>query len=74
MPFSLFLCLYKSFWKGFESDQRRLTLLVIKSGRSVIKLCYFPFTVAIILSIFFFMSRTTVFYKAKPKAHITYIA
>ena len=26
----LFLCLYESFWKGFESDQRRLTLLVIK--------------------------------------------
>ena len=25
----LFLCLYESFWKGFESDQRRLTLLVI---------------------------------------------
>ena len=27
---TLFLCLYKSFWTGFESDQRRLTLLVIK--------------------------------------------
>ena len=26
----LSLCLYESFWKGFESDQRRLTLLVIK--------------------------------------------
>ena len=26
--FPLFLCLYESFWKGFESDQRRLTLLV----------------------------------------------
>ena len=26
----LFLCLYESFWKGFESNQRRLTLLVIK--------------------------------------------
>ena len=26
----LFLCLYESFWKRFESDQRRLTLLVIK--------------------------------------------
>ena len=26
----LFLCLYESFWKGFESDQRRLTLLIIK--------------------------------------------
>ena len=26
----LFLCLYESFWKGFESYQRRLTLLVIK--------------------------------------------
>ena len=25
-----FLCLYESFWKGFESNQRRLTLLVIK--------------------------------------------
>ena len=26
----LFLCLYESFWTGFESDQRRLTVLVIK--------------------------------------------
>ena len=26
----LFLCLYESFRKGFESDQRRLTLLVNK--------------------------------------------
>ena len=26
----LFLCLYESFWKGFESNQRRLKLLVIK--------------------------------------------
>ena len=26
----LFLCLYESFWKGSESNQRRLTLLVIK--------------------------------------------
>ena len=26
----LFLCLYESFWKGFESNQRRLTLLVVK--------------------------------------------
>ena len=24
----VFLCLYQSFWKGFESDQRQLTLLV----------------------------------------------
>ena len=24
----VFLCLYESFWKGFESDQRRLTLPV----------------------------------------------
>ena len=30
MHLPLFLCLYESFWKGFESDQRRLTLLVIK--------------------------------------------
>ena len=30
MHFSLFLCLYESFWKGFETDQRRLKLLVIK--------------------------------------------
>ena len=41
MHFPLFLCLYKSFWKGFESDQRRLTLLVIKyvclSGASLIR-------------------------------------
>ena len=28
MHFSLFLCLYESFWRGFESYQRRLTLLV----------------------------------------------
>ena len=28
MYFPLFLCLYESFWKGFESD--RLTLLVNK--------------------------------------------
>ena len=25
MHLPLFLCLYESFWKGFESDQRRLT-------------------------------------------------
>ena len=31
----LFLCLYESFWKGFESDQRGLTLLVIKMRLSV---------------------------------------
>ena len=30
MYLPLFLYLYESFWKGFESDQRRLTLLVIK--------------------------------------------
>ena len=30
MYLPLFLCLYESFWKGFEFDQRRLTLLVIK--------------------------------------------
>ena len=30
MYLPLFLCLYESFWKGFESDQGRLTLLVIK--------------------------------------------
>ena len=28
MYLPLFLCLYESFWKGFEFDQRRLTLLV----------------------------------------------
>ena len=27
MHFHLFLCLYESFWKGFESDQRRLTFI-----------------------------------------------
>ena len=30
MHFPLFLCLYESFWKGFESNQSRFTLLVIK--------------------------------------------
>ena len=30
MYLPLFLCLYESFWKGFESDQRRSTLMVIK--------------------------------------------
>ena len=30
MYLPLFLCLYESFWKGFEFDQRRLTLLVVK--------------------------------------------
>ena len=30
MYLPLFLCPYESFQKGFESDQRRLTLLVIK--------------------------------------------
>ena len=30
MYLPLFLCLYESFWKGFESDHNRLTLLVIK--------------------------------------------
>ena len=42
----LFLCLYESFWKGFESDQRRLTLVVIKMGlfvwRVVNKTLKFP--------------------------------
>ena len=28
MYLPVFLCLYESFWKGFESDQRRLTLLI----------------------------------------------
>ena len=28
MNLPLLLCLYESFWNGFESDQRRLTLLV----------------------------------------------
>ena len=32
MYLPLFLCLYGSFWKGFESDQRRLTLLVNIAG------------------------------------------
>ena len=27
MYLPLFLCLYESFWKGFEYHQRRLTLL-----------------------------------------------
>ena len=30
MHFPLFLFLYELFWKGFETDQRRLKLLVIK--------------------------------------------
>ena len=30
MYYPVFLCPYESFWKGFESDQRRLTFLVIK--------------------------------------------
>ena len=30
MYLPLFLCLYGSFWKGFDSDKRRLTLLVIR--------------------------------------------
>ena len=42
----LFLCLYESFWKGFESDQRRLTLLIIKMRlfvwRDVNKTLKFP--------------------------------
>ena len=32
MYLPLFLCLYGSFWKGFESDQGRLTLLVNIAG------------------------------------------
>ena len=42
---------------------------LVKLKRDVIKLCYFPFAVVIILSrlFFFFMSRPTVFYKAKTK-------
>ena len=38
MHLPLFLCLYESFWKGFESDQRRLTLLVIKGVCREIKI------------------------------------
>ena len=30
MCLPVFLCPYESFWKGFDSDQGRLTLLVIK--------------------------------------------
>ena len=30
MYLPVFLCLYESFYKGLESDQGRLTLLVIK--------------------------------------------
>ena len=47
---------------------------LVKLKRDVIKLCYFPFAVVIILSrlfFFFFMSRPTVFYKAKPKHSFT---
>ena len=32
MYLPLFLCLYESFWKGFEFDQRRLTMLAINAG------------------------------------------
>ena len=34
MYLPLFLCLYESFWKRFESDQRRLTTLAINAGYS----------------------------------------
>ena len=43
-----------------------------KSERDVIKLCYFPLAVAISLSRFCLCHVLP--YKAKPKAHITYIA
>ena len=34
MYLPLFLCLYESFWKEFESDQRRMTMLAINAGYS----------------------------------------
>ena len=40
MHFPLFLCLYESFWKGFESDQRRLTLLLSNAFACLARLCF----------------------------------
>ena len=44
-----------------------------RSEQDIIKLCYFPFAVAIILSRFV-MLRTAKLFNVKAKAHITYIA
>ena len=57
MYLPLFLCLYESFWKGFESDQRRLTLLVIKCV-CVNKTLKFCLTFLIFLTINFPLKAT----------------
>ena len=58
----MFLCLYESFWKRFESDQRRLTLLVIKMRllvwRVVNKTLKFRLTFLILLTINFPLTAT----------------
>ena len=58
----MFLCLYESFWKRFESDQRRLTLLVIKMRllvwRVVNKTLKFRLTFLILLTINFPITAT----------------
>ena len=58
----MFLCLYESFWKRFESDKRRLTLLVIKMRllvwRVVNKTLKFRLTFLILLTINFPLTAT----------------
>ena len=55
MYLPVFLCLYESFYKGFESDQGRLSFLVIKMrllvGRVVNKTLKFRLAFLILLLI-----------------------
>ena len=53
MYLPLFLYLYESFWKGFESDQRRLTLLCVRLlvWRVVNKMLKFRLMILILLTI-----------------------
>ena len=53
MYLPLFLCLYESFWKGFEYDRRRLTLLKMSLlvWRVANKTLKFRLTILILLTI-----------------------
>ena len=50
MYLPLFLCLYESFWKGFESEQRRL-IAVLLVWRVVNKTLKFRLTFQILLTV-----------------------
>ena len=62
MHLPLFLCLYESFWKGFESDQRWLNIagyqMRLLVWRVVNKTLKFRLTFLILLTINFTLTAT----------------